>query len=388
MLDISEIMKKDVGLYGMDVHKKTITIARADDTGEQVIATIPNNPQKIEKFFSKAQKKTPEVHTVYEAGGCGFVLARQLKVMGIKNVVAAPSKIEKASGDHVKNDKRDARKLASLLRRHVVLKEKDAIHEVVVPDEEDEAIRDLTRQRKAFKDDAKKTQVRIKALLLRNGFYYTETATTWTQTYRQWLETLDFGNPHSQKAFHNYLDMLAMQEKAVKDCDDDLKRLCEDWNKGALVKALMALKGIQFLSAMILVAEIGDFSRFDSPARLMAYLGLTPSEYSSGDRTTRSSISKAGNTRVRTLLIEAAMSARFRPKSRSAFLATCPKGLPPEVLEHAYKGQRRLASKFARLIRAGKNSNVARVAVARELVGFVWAIALMIESAQSLKPAV
>lgn len=372
--------KSDVRFYGLDVHQDTISISVCYGLHEpQYLTTINNTHPEVEKYFQSLLDPNATIYAVYEAGGCGFVLYRMLEKMGIQCIIAAPSKITKTAKE-AKNDKLDSLKLAKLLRNHILLGGKE-LHEVHVPDETTEAIREVTRQRDFCKRQAKRLQSRIQGMLRKHGFRYNLTKTLWTKTYRDWLERLDFRCPIKQRVFCDLLNMLHDMEARVECWDKELKTLCEQWNKGALVKALCALKGIQLLSAMILVAEISDFGRFEQAKHLMAFLGLVPSEYSSGQSVTRGCITKTGNKRVRTLLIEAAQTATRKVKSKKVFFALPEaKGVPVEVLEHAYKAQTRLNKVYYRLIQQGKNSNVAKVAVARELAGFIWGIAVIMDS--------
>lgn len=379
------IVNLNTRFFGLDVHQNTIVISQAEAFGKpQFVQTITNESTAVEDFFKRVVADGPQVHATYEAGGCGYGLARQLKAMGIATIIAAPSKITKTSGE-IKNDKRDAHKLARLLRNHILTDHKE-LHPVYVPEIDDEAIREKTRQRNAFKRQVRVAMNQVMSMLRRHGMRYTSTKTTWNKTYRAWLERVDFGNATLQDVFREYLDQLADLEARVAKCDKELDNLCQEWNKGEVVKAVRALKGFQNLSAASLVAEIGSFARFESASGLMAYLGLTPSEYSSGERVTRGRISKAGNKRARTLLIEAASCAYRKPKSKAAFLATCPTGLPQEVYDHAYKAQVRLHKKYWRLVNKGKNTNTAKTAVARELAGFVWWIGLMMETRLDAQP--
>ena len=376
-IPLSDLVK--ARFFGLDAHQKTIVIAEAPSFGDPCyVATLDHSPKAVQRFFADVCEEGVPIFTVYEAGGCGFGLARQLADMGILNLVAAPSKITKASGE-IKNDKRDAIKLARLLRTHVLMGQKE-LHDVHVPECDDEAIREKTRQRNAFKRQAKVTQNQIMGMLRRHRIRYSLTKQAWTKTYRAWLERVDFGNALLQDVFREFLDQLHDLEARVAKCDRELDRICESWNRAQVVSALCALKGIQQLSAVSIVAEIGSFSRFETAPKLMGYLGLVPSESSSGEKVTRGRITKTGNKRVRTLLVEVACSARYKPKSKAAFLKTCPKGLPPEVLDHAYKAQIRLHRTYWKLVQQGKNRNTARTAVARELVGFIWWIGLIMET--------
>jgi transposase len=375
----ANVISLDTLFFGLDVHKKTITIALAEIHGEPTyVKTIPNTAHAIKRFFTPYLASGRPIRVVYEAGGCGYTIARQLGNMGIHVIVAAPSKIHKVSGE-VKNDKRDAIKLAKLLRCHILMGQQE-LHPVHVPEIEDEALRDKTRQRHAFKKKIKATKAQITAMVLRYGGHYDLTIKQWTVTHRKWLDRLDFKNQFLQDIFREYLDTLAEEEARLERCERALGEMCEAWNRAEVVKGLCTLKGIKEISAISIVAEVGCFSRFDSATSFMAYLGLTPSEHSSGEKVTRGRITKAGNKRARTLFIEAACAARYKPKSKASFAQTCPEGLPPEIIDHAYKAQIRMHKKYWRLVNKGKNANAARTAVARELAGFVWWIAVAMET--------
>lgn len=372
--------KKEIHFYGLDVHQETISIAVAYGTDEpKYLRTIENTAESVEAFFKP--RLGSEIHVVYEAGGCGFVLYRNLTAMGIECLVAAPSKITKTVKE-AKNDKLDAIKLTKLLRNHVLMGGKE-LHEVYVPDEFTEAIQAATRNREFHKKEEKRIKQRILGMLRKHGFRYKDTKTNWNKTHRAWLERVKFTCAINQEIYRDLLDSLHEREERVKRWDKRLDELCEQWNQSHLVMALCCLKGIQRLTALSIVAEIGNFGRFEHPKYLMAYLGLVPSEYSSGELVTRGKITKTGNKRVRWLLIEAAQAATRIPKSKRSFLASCPPGVPPEAAEHAYKASLRLNKTFYRLLNQGKNSNVAKVAVARELVGFIWGIATIIDSLSS-----
>lgn len=369
-----------VRIFGLDVHQKTIVIAEASSFGEpKFLTTIDNTSAAAKAFFGPVKDSCDLVFTTYEAGGCGNGLHRLLTEMSIQNTIAAPSKLPRSPGAKVKNDKVDAIKLARLLRNQVLTGEK-ALHEVYVPEVVDEAIREKTRQRDAFKRQAKVTQNQIMGMLRRHGKRYSLTKTTWTKTYRLWLVRVDFGHAILNDTFRDYLDHLDFLEQQVAACDRRIDQICKDWNKGQVVKALAAFRGIKQLTGVNLVAELGTFTRFESAPQLMAYVGLTSTEFSSGESVTRGRITKTGNCRVRTLLVEAACSASRKPKPKAAFFASCPPGLPREVLEHAYKAQCRLYKKYWRMVQAGKHPNTAKIAVARELLGFIWYVGLVMES--------
>jgi len=382
----AQIKSAQYRIFGLDVHQKTIVIAESTEKGEpRYVKTIENNEAAVRAFFQPVKDSVELVFTTYEAGGCGNGLHRLLVKMGITNTIAAPSKLPKSPGKKVKNDKVDAINLARLLRYMVLNGELKALHEVYVPEVDDEAIREKTRQRDTFKKQAKSTMNQITSMLRRHGKKYDLTKTKWTKTYRDWLTRVDFSHATINTTFREYLDHLSTLEALVAKCDREINKLVEEWNKAPLVKAFSCFRGFQQLASTCLVAEIGVFNRFETAPQIMSFLGMTCSESSSGESVTLGRITKTGNTRARTLLVEAACAASRKPKPKSAFVRTCPPDLPQEVIDHAYKAQCRLYTKYWRLVNKGKSPNKAKIAVARELIGFIWWVAVMIESKMSIQ---
>jgi transposase len=350
-------MTKSNAIYvGMDVHKDSIDIALADAGARGEVrhyGTIGGGLADVDRALRKIVAGGSELYVVYEAGPCGYALYRHLTAKGIDCTVVSPSRIPKRAGDRVKTDRRDAEMLARLHRAG----ELEAVH---VPRTEDEAVRDLTRAR----EDAKAAQTRarhqLKSFLLRNGVSYAG-KTAWTPAHVRWLAFVKLPEPVQQLVFQERL------EKMLRDT-------VSGWRLYPVVQALQTLRGVQLVIAATLVAEIGDIGRFDNPRQLMAYLGLTPSEYSSGQSAHRGSITKCGNSHARRVLTEAAWSYRL-PARITPIIAKRQDGQTREVRDIAWKAQVRLCGRY-RLLRArGKEPNKVVIAVARELAGFVWAIA-------------
>ena len=362
-------MDEGIKVYvGLDVHKESIAIAAAtagERTPGRLIGQLAHDVPKLLKALSRLGDPS-QVHVVYEAGPTGYGLLRALRAKGYRCEVIAPSLIPQRAGDRIKTDKRDCIRLAELSRA-------GELRAVWVPDKADEAIRDLTRAREDAVNMRTQMRHQLKAFLLRHEVRYAS-KTGWTKSYYRWLGELNFGDANSQMAFTEY-------HLAVQAADARLARLTaalagsvKGWRFEPVVAALQAMRGIDVVSAVGLVAEIGDFSRFDHPRKLMAYLGLVPSEQSSGDRVRKGSITKTGNAHARRLLTEAAWNYRFAPRiGRQAQKRQ--EALADPIKSIAWKAQLRLTQRYQRLNLRGVHHNKVCVAVARELSGFIWAIA-------------
>jgi len=352
---------------GLDVHKDSIAVGVAEAGREpaRVLGRIPHDVGKLLKLLARYGEPVA-VQVVYEAGPTGYGLQRALAARGYACQVIAPSLIPKRAGDRVKTDRRDCRRLAELARA-------GELRAVWVPDPADEAIRDLARAR----EDAvrARTQVRqqLKGFLLRHDVRYGG-RTSWSKSYYRWLATLSFERSGAQTAFTEYWQAVTSADERVARLTQALIGSSEGWRFEAVVAALQALRGIDQISAIGLVAEIGDIGRFAHPRQLMAYLGLVPCEYSSGEQVTRGSITKTGNAHARRLFTEAAWNYRFQPRIGRAAQRRAEE-LPQAIRDIAWKAQLRLSGRFARLRARGVHINKVCVAVARELAGFVWAIA-------------
>ena len=372
-------VKPDEATYvGMDTHKKSINVAMLIPGEAKVIAwTVANEPKALKRMVRKIEREAPgEVRCCYEAGPCGYALQRFIHAhSSITCEVIAPSLIPLKPGDRIKTDRRDAKKLAELLQARLLT-------EVRPPTEEDEAIRDLCRCREAAQKDLTRARHRMAKLLLRRGLQYTEGKKDWTQMHKRWLRSLSFEHPADQMVFEDYFQAIEHAEERVRQLTDKMKKVAQKEPYKKIVGWLSCFRGFDTVTALSLVAELHDFRRFQSAKELMSYLGLTPSEYSSGGRTKRGSITKAGNSHARRLLIEASWHYRHKP-AVGARLRVRRKGQPGDIIAIADRAQKRLHKRFWRLTESrGKEKNKAIVAMARELTGFIWA-ALYPKEAQS-----
>jgi transposase len=350
----------------MDVHKESIDVAIADAKEARHYGRIGGDAAAVDRAVRKLRSVHRRPVFVYEAGPCGFWLYRRLRAQGLECMVVSPSKTPRNTADRIKTDRRDAMKLARLARAG----ELEAIH---VPDERDEAVRDLVRAREDAVIMQRQVRQRLQALLLRHEIRYVG-KTAWTQAHRRWIAKVKLPSPAQQIAFEEYV-------QAVHEAAERLERLnrailaeLEHWRWRPAVEALQALRGVQVLHAVRIVAELGDFNRFESPRKLMAYLGLIPSEDSSGARRRQGAITKAGNSSARRAFVEAA-HAYAHPARLSWVIARRQTRLSKNVRDIAWKAQLRLCARFRRLGARRVPRNKIIVAVARELCGFAWAIA-------------
>jgi transposase len=330
-----------------------------------VVATIPHELTALKKVLNKLGPRRCVVWC-YEAGPTGYGLARALHAAGWAGDVIAPSLVPKTSGQRIKTDRRDAAKLARCYRAGDLVP-------IVIPDESTEAIRDLERAREDARKAERVARHQLSKFLLRQGRAYPG-KTTWNDTHRAWIAGQQFTHAAQQ---HVLVDALATVEAAslrVQQLTDRLRTLTEHWDRAPLVKALQALRGVEFVTAVTLAAEVGDFRRFATAGQFMAYVGLIPSEQSSGSQRRQGPITKTGNAHVRHVLVEAAWHYRRKPRMSKA-LRERSVGLSPRVCGIAWKAQLRLHNRMNRMIGRGKNPAEAATAVARELAGFVWAIA-------------
>ena len=356
----------DVTFVGLDVHNDSITAAiLPPDSNDPQILVLPADLMKVRQFFRRLSDKGP-VRACYEASGAGFVLQRSLAVGGIHCDVIAPSLIPRRAGDHRKTDRLDAIMLARLYRS-------GHLTPVHVPTEEQEALRRLLRLRRSYHAQITSTKHRISGTLRNHGHIFTGTKHAWTKKHFLWLghlrQTLQ---GHLQTALSMDLQHLEYLESLVRALDGELEKAACTMPYRPKVEALCCLRGVKILTALTLLCEIDDITRFASPAGLMAYFGLVPSEHSSGNVERRGPITKAGNTHARRLLVEAAWNNRHGA-SAELVLNRRRLGQPPAVVAIALNAQHRLHRKFVRLIQR-KHLRVAITAVARELCGFVWAI--------------
>ena len=363
----------NIKFIGMDVHKKTITVAIADDGRNGQVrsyGTLANNINALDKFCRKMVSTASQLHFVYEAGPCGYGIYRHLTHKGFDCKVIAPSMIPRKSGDRIKTDRRDARMLARLHRA-------GELTAVYVPDDQDEAMRDLSRSREDAVIAARKAKQRLKAFLLRNGLTYSGRS-QWSKAYFNWLADIGMPHPAQQVALQEYINSVHETLNRVDRLTEQIRQMVPDWHLAPIVSALQSARGISLITAVTLLTEIGDLSRFNKPAQLMAYLGLVPSEYSTGDAIKRGGITKTGNGHARKALIEAAWAYRMQPRV-SRILLKRQQGLPDQVCRIAWKAQLRLCARFRRLAAKGKNKQVVVTAIARELSAFLWAIAKQVQ---------
>lgn len=361
-------MKEFSKYVGLDVHKETIAVAVADCRGGEArfVGEIAHTPEAITKLLRQLRKAGGPIAWCYEAGPCGYGVYRQLSAAGEHCQVVAPSLIPKKAGDRVKNDRRDALSLARLHRA-------GELTGVWVPDHAQEALRDLTRCREDMKHLQRQARQRLSAFLLRHGRCFSGKS-KWTQAHTRWFETVRFEQPTQQIVFQEYVDTVLACNRRVQGLDEQLERVVRESVFWQVIEALMALRGVNLLTATTIVAEIGDLHRFANAPQLMAYLGLVPSEHSSGPKQTRGGITKTGNGHVRRVLVEAAWTYRH-PARKSAVLQRRAERTSEAVQDIAWKAQKRLCQRYRHLINRGKKSVQVCTAVARELAGFVWAIA-------------
>ena len=367
MLDYSKFI-------GMDVHKDSISVAIAQEGhGElRYYGRIPNSPQAIGKLIKKVCPGGEVMLFCYEAGPCGYEVYRLLTAAGQDCLVVAPSLIPKKASDRVKTDRRDAMSLARLLRA-------GELTAVWVPDQEQEAMRDLTRAREDFKATERRARQRLNAFLLRHGLTYTSGKSKWTLAHRHWLESLKLKSPIQQIVFQEYLDAIDQASQRVAGLESQMRSSLSTWSLADVVQGLMALRGLALVAAMTVVAELGDITRFDSPKQLMAYIGLVPSEHSSGGTRRQGGITKTGNGHVRRMLVESSWSYRF-PARKTAYLQRRASATSDPIQAIAWKAQKRLCGRYRKMTQVqGKLPVVACTAIARELLGFIWAIAMEVK---------
>lgn len=359
-------MKKYSKYVGLDVHKETIAVAIAEAVGEvRFLGEIPNAPEAVAKLVRQL-KKGATLSFCYEAGACGYVLHRQLVELGQDCQVVAPSLIPRKAGDRVKTDRRDSLTLARLHRA-------GELTSVWVPDCAQEALRDLTRGREDLKHLQNQARQRLLGFLLRHGKRY-EGKSHWTQAHFRWFETVKFDHPVQQILFQEYVDLVQALTKRVAALDEQVGKAATASVHAPVIEGLAALRGVDRLTATIIVAEIGDLKRFAKAPELMSYLGLVPSEHSSGGTKSRGSITKTGNGHVRRVLVEAAWKYRF-PARKTATLQRRAERTPDAVQDIAWKAQKRLCGRFRQLFTVrGKKKVQVCTAIARELAGFIWAI--------------
>jgi transposase len=360
--------------------RNAVAIAEAGRSGEvRFLGEIDNTPAAIGKLVRKLAVKYARLWFCYEAGPTGYGLYRQIKSLGQACIVVAPSLIPKKAGDRVKTNRRDALGMVTQFRA-------GELTAVWVPDPAHEAMRDLVRARGAAVEDLRRKRQHISSLLLRLGLAYAGKK-TWTKTHMKWLASQKLEHAEQRIAFEEMLLAVREAEQRIARLEEAIRGALPDWSLAEVVEALMAMRGIDMISATAFVAEIGDLSRFRTPRQLMAYLGLVPSEHSTGETIKRGPITKTGNRRARRTLVECAWAYRHPPrvgKEKQARVDATPRA----VREIAWKAQHRLYARYRALTRKGKLKTVVVTAIARELAGFIWAINREITGARVVSSAV
>jgi transposase len=357
----------DVITYvGIDAHKKDLFIAMLVGPQAKPVAwTVANEPHAVRRLAKKLEREAPgPVHAFYEAGPCGYALQRQLTTPRVQCDVVAPGLIPQKPGERVKTNRRDARKLVELGRAGLLTP-------VRPPTPEEEAVRDLCRARDDAREDLQRCRHRLGKLLLRRGLQY-GVGRHWTNAHRRWIDGLKWPHDAERVVVEDYLLAIDQHETRLKELDQQLAVVAETEPYREPVAWLRCFRGIDTLSAMLILAELHDFRRFPSPPALMAYVGLVPGENSSGEKHCRGRITRAGNALVRRLLVEAAWHYQHRPGVGVA-LARRRKGQPGRIIAIADKAQQRLCRRFTYLAVMNKPRPTIAVAIARELVGFLWA---------------
>lgn len=353
---------------GLDVHKKDIAIAYAEGTGGEPVwvGKIPNQPDKLARMLRQLEKRHSQMVVAYEAGPCGYAIYRQLEVMRIRCVVAAPSLIPVKAGDRVKTDRRDALKLARLLRS-------GDLSPAWVPDEQHEGLRDVSRAREDAVEDLHRARQRLSKLLLRQDLRPPTGVNPWTKRYREWLEQVRIGTPAQDAVLQEYRLAISQAEDRVARLERAMREAAAESPHAPVIAALQAMRGAQAVTAITTVAEVGDLTRFRSARQLMSYVGVVPCEDSSGGREHRGGITKTGNAHARRVAVEGVWHYRHAPHVGKG-LKKRQEGVPESVIRIAYRAQVRLHKRYERLLKSGKPVQKVAVALAREWMGFVWAI--------------
>jgi len=371
---------KNIRYIGLDAHAETIAVAIAETGGEvRSFGTIPNTPEALRKLVRKVGP-AEQLRICYEAGPCGYVLYWQLTELGVACEVIAPTLVPVKAGDRVKTDRRDALKLARSYRA-------GDLTPVWVPDVAHEALRDLVREREAAKKDQLRARHRLSKFLLRHGLRAPKGIKSWGTKYMEWAQRLRFEHYALEATyadlFHEVEHVGARIVRLETAIGEAIKELPPTMK--AVVDGLQALRGVAQLTAVTMVTEIGEFSRFSKPCQLMAYAGIVSREHSSGARVWRGAITKTGNAHLRRITVEAAWAYRHRP-SIGYGLRKRQEALPPEINEIAWKAQHRLHSRYQKLTGRGVLKQKVVTAVARELLAFAWAIAVHAERSSEQGP--
>lgn len=363
--------KHSILFIGLDTHKEFNEVAYIEDhRGAQPVhfGRAPSSKIAVKKLVRHFESKYPDatLHFVYEAGPCGYWIYRLITSLGHCCYVVAPSLIPKKPGERVKTDKRDAMKLAKLLKT-------EDLTPIYVPEPEDEAVRDLSRAREVAMKDLKDAKYQLKALLLHNNINYAGTA-NWSLKHLRWLTELVLSHPAQQLVLQEFIQTISERMARLERLDNELTHHVHQWRYYPVAKAIQAMRGVRLLVAAGVIAELGDLSRFDHPRKLMSYLGLVPSEHSSGGKRHIGAITKCGNGRARRLLIEGAHTYRYAANI-STDMQKRQEGLPKQIIDIAWKAQLRLCKRYKKLISKGKHYNLVVTAIAREMIAYIWAIA-------------
>jgi transposase len=353
---------------GLDTSKMKISVALAEDgrQGEvRFFGDIENTPDAVRRLIDKLSNRFRELSFCYEAGPTGYGLYRQIVDLGHDCTVIAPSLIPRKPGERVKTNRKDAVTLARLHRA-------GELTAIWVPDEDHEAVRDLVRAREVAMEALRETRQHLQSFLLRHGRVYPGLR-SWTQVHARWLSSLTFVHPAHYLVLREYRQAIEDAEARLERLTEQVTSIVSSWSMAPVVDAYQAMRGVAFLTAVTFVAEIGDVRRFETPRQLMAYLGLVPSERSTGETVRRGSITKAGNPRARRVLIEGAWTYRY-PARLSRPLQVRQESLPKTVRDIAWKAQVRLCARYRRLVAAGKRQTLVTTAIAREMAAFLWAI--------------
>ena len=363
--------KHSILFIGLDTHKEFNEVAYIEEhRGAQPVhlGRVSSSKVAVQKLVRQFESKYPgaTLHFVYEAGPCGYWIYRLITSLGHCCYVVAPSLIPKKPGEKIKTDKRDALKLAKLLKS-------EDLTPIYVPEPEDEAVRDLSRAREIAMKDLKDAKYQLKALLLRNNINYKGTA-NWSQKHLRWLTELVLPHPAQHIVLQEFLQTITERISRLERLDNELTHHVHQWRYYPVVKAIQAMRGVRLLVATGIVAELGDLSRFDHPRKLMSYLGLVPSEHSSGGKRHIGAITKCGNGRARRLLVEGAHTYRYAANI-STDMQKRQEGLPKDIIDIAWKAQLRLCKRYKKMIAKGKHYNLVVTAIAREMIAYIWAIA-------------
>ncbi len=363
--------KHSILFIGLDTHKEFNEVAYIEEhRGAQPVhlGRVSSSKVAVQKLVRQFESKYSgaTLHFVYEAGPCGYWIYRLITSLGHCCYVVAPSLIPKKPGEKIKTDKRDALKLAKLLKS-------EDLTPIYVPEPEDEAVRDLSRAREVAMKDLKDAKYQLKALLLRNNINYKGTA-NWSQKHLRWLTEIVLPHTAQHIVLQEFLHTITERISRLERLDNELTHHVHQWRYYPVVKAIQAMRGVRLLVATGVVAELGDLSRFDHPRKLMSYLGLVPSEHSSGGKRHIGAITKCGNGRARRLLVEGAHTYRYAANI-STDMQKRQEGLPKDIIDIAWKAQIRLCKRYKKMIAKGKHYNLVVTAIAREMIAYIWAIA-------------